>query len=250
MSKLMFVLGIILLAVGAALALVGLVNPSQILIYGLSLESALDLIVGGVLSLGLGGVIAALSQPQSFAEVATDHVEEMVEEPEAEVAVVEPEPVAVPAAVEPQQAPSKGLRFPSFGRKVEVPAVAAAATAAVAATTEKASAGVQETLDALDQAKSELQNVFGGKPAMVEVEPEPEVIPEAESEASEVFEDETSEAAEAGEGELYVVEDKIVRGRPARVLSDGTVEAETDEGWMRFENLEHLDEYLDATEAG
>ena len=24
------------------------------------------------------------------------------------------------------------------------------------------------------------------------------------------------------------------------------VEAETDEGWMRFENLEHLDEYLDA----
>jgi hypothetical protein len=30
------------------------------------------------------------------------------------------------------------------------------------------------------------------------------------------------------------------------VLSDGTVEAETDEGWMRFENLEHLEEYLDA----
>jgi hypothetical protein len=26
------------------------------------------------------------------------------------------------------------------------------------------------------------------------------------------------------------------------------VEAETDEGWMRFENLEHLDEYLDAME--
>ena len=26
---------------------------------------------------------------------------------------------------------------------------------------------------------------------------------------------------------------------------DGTVEAETDEGWMRFENLEHLDEYLE-----
>jgi hypothetical protein len=36
-----------------------------------------------------------------------------------------------------------------------------------------------------------------------------------------------------------------VRGRPARLLSDGTVEAETDEGWMRFENLEHLNEYLD-----
>ena len=46
--------------------------------------------------------------------------------------------------------------------------------------------------------------------------------------------------------ELYVVEEKVIRGRPARVLSDGTVEAETDEGWMRFENLEHLDEYLEA----
>ena len=44
----------------------------------------------------------------------------------------------------------------------------------------------------------------------------------------------------------YVVEEKVIRGRPARVLSDGTVEAETDEGWMRFENLEHLDEYLEA----
>ena len=42
------------------------------------------------------------------------------------------------------------------------------------------------------------------------------------------------------------MEEKLIRGRPARVLSDGTVEAETDEGWMRFENLEHLEEYLDA----
>jgi hypothetical protein len=31
-------------------------------------------------------------------------------------------------------------------------------------------------------------------------------------------------------------------GRVARVLSDGTVEAETAEGWMRFENVEHLEE--------
>jgi hypothetical protein len=48
------------------------------------------------------------------------------------------------------------------------------------------------------------------------------------------------------EGELYVVEERTIRGRPARILSDNTVEAETDEGWMRFENLEHLNEYLDA----
>ena len=30
----------------------------------------------------------------------------------------------------------------------------------------------------------------------------------------------------------------------------GTVEAETDDGWMRFENLEHLEEYLDAMSPG
>ena len=52
----------------------------------------------------------------------------------------------------------------------------------------------------------------------------------------------------SADGELFVVEDKVIRGRSARILSDGTVEAETDEGWMRFENLEHLDEYLDAVE--
>jgi hypothetical protein len=45
---------------------------------------------------------------------------------------------------------------------------------------------------------------------------------------------------------LYVLEERDIRGRPARILSDNTVEAETDEGWMRFENLEHLNEYLDA----
>ena len=54
----------------------------------------------------------------------------------------------------------------------------------------------------------------------------------------------------AGEEDLlYVVEQRVIRGRPARILSDGTIEAEMDEGWLRFENREHLDEYLDALEA-
>ena len=51
------------------------------------------------------------------------------------------------------------------------------------------------------------------------------------------------------EDELFVVEERIIRERPARLLSDGTVEAETDEGWMRFENVEHVEEYLDAMKA-
>ena len=67
------------------------------------------------------------------------------------------------------------------------------------------------------------------------------------------IEDETitgdiSEEEVIDDGQLYVVEERVIRRHPARILSDGTVEAETVEGWMRFENLEHLDEYLDAME--
>ena len=70
----------------------------------------------------------------------------------------------------------------------------------------------------------------------------------AEEVVEEVEEDETviAEDDEPVDGELYVIEEREIRGRPARILSDQTVEAETDEGWMRFENLEHLNEYLDS----
>jgi hypothetical protein len=51
------------------------------------------------------------------------------------------------------------------------------------------------------------------------------------------------------EEELYVVEERTIAGKPARILSDGTVEAETDDGWMRFENVEHLEEYMEAVRA-
>ncbi len=48
---------------------------------------------------------------------------------------------------------------------------------------------------------------------------------------------------------LYIVKETIIRGRPARILSDGTIEAELEyEGWLRFEDENHLNEYLDALE--
>jgi hypothetical protein len=52
--------------------------------------------------------------------------------------------------------------------------------------------------------------------------------------------------AEEEQPELYVVEERMFRGKQARVLSDGTIEAETAEGWMRFEDFDHLEEYLEA----
>jgi hypothetical protein len=66
-----------------------------------------------------------------------------------------------------------------------------------------------------------------------------------EEAAGQAGDDQPMEQEEA----LFVVEERTIRDRPARLLSDGTVEAETDEGWMRFENVEHVEEYLDAMKA-
>ncbi len=87
----------------------------------------------------------------------------------------------------------------------------------------------------------------------VETTPEPEVAPEQEiAPEQEVAPEPAAESAPEAlpqEDELFVVEERVIRERPARLLSDGTVEAETDEGWMRFENVEHVEEYLDAMRA-
>jgi hypothetical protein len=75
--------------------------------------------------------------------------------------------------------------------------------------------------------------------------------PTIETAAEEVHEYDAAPHADdaISEEELYVVEERTIAGKPARVLSDGTVEAETDEGWMRFENVEHLEEYMEAVRA-
>lgn len=236
MSKLMQVLGIVLLAAGIALAIMGLVNQAQLQVRGIEMASAINLIIGGILAIGLGGVISAVGGYAPRADYAS---EEAAPEPEP-VAATAPAPAIEEAVAEKPSEDSparKPMRFPSFGRKLEEAGVATTATATAAATVvteaaakteEVVTPAVRETIDALEQAKSDLENALTGNDSVENME--------------------SAEAAEPAEGELFVVEDKVVRGRPARILSDGTVEAETDEGWMRFENLEHLDEYLDAVE--
>jgi len=209
MSKLMTVLGIILLAAGIAIAVVGLVNQAPLLVYNISLPTAIELVIGGVLALGLGGVIDAVNR------IGTDPAVQSAEDQGLVVEV--PAASAEMAKPSAEDAVSKPMRFPSFSRKVDD--TASAGTSALAQETVMTPA-VKETISALEQAKTDLEAAMGS----------------------------TEEPAAHAEGELYVVEDKVVRGRPARILSDGTVEAETEEGWMRFENLEHLDEYLDAVE--
>lgn len=205
MSKFMMIVGILLLAIGVALGLMTIFSPGPMQVYGLTAEVAAILLVGGVLSMGIGGILDALVHPIAGT---------------AELPRVAP-PVAT----------------------------AAVATAAVAATAEEAlSPAVSETIKALEKAKTDLQTAFEEKPAeslseAVAVEPEPEPV------AEEVIEEPAEEEVSPDDdGQLYVLEERSIRGHAARLLSDGTVEAETSEGWMRFENLEHLDEYLDAME--
>ncbi len=195
MSKLMLIAGILLAAVAIALGLMIFFSPGSVVGWGITSEFAAILLVGGVVALGLGGVISALEAG----------------------AVTLPQTSAVtPADQTPTIIPEFSLR-----------------TSKAATATEEISPAVGETIKALDEAKTSIQQAFG----------EEQATPEPESESEPVAE---PSSAEGTGDQLYVVEERSIRNRPARILSDGTVEAETDEGWMRFENLEHLDEYLDA----
>jgi hypothetical protein len=243
MSKLMSVLGIVLLAIGVALALVGFVNPAQMQVYGLTMDTAAILLTGGILSIGLGGVIGALLGNAPAASKTVEIAPPEVELASESVTIKTDTPaIETPAPVD--QTPAR-IRFNGFGRKAAV-VTGAAATAAVAtevvseATAAPVTAGksaVDETIAALEQAKADIANAIGGVTTMAEAKVE---------EVSEESDDEVETEEDGSDGELYVLEEREIRGRPARILSDNTVEAETDEGWMRFENLEHLNEYLDA----
>ncbi|WP_421695914.1 hypothetical protein [Aestuariivirga sp.] len=218
MAKLMWICGILLSAAGIAIGVIVLVGPAQTGFA--SLDAAAILLVGGILAVGLGGVIDGLHR---------------LPLEQGDVYVAAPPPAAAPAA--------SAAPIPEFG-----PRVGKAAAAAVAATSmPEVSEPTRDTIQALEQARQKIEQAFDTK----KPSPEPAAAPEPEpvlEEEEAIVEEVTIEEETVDDGQLYVVEERVIRSHPARVLSDGTVEAETGEGWMRFENLEHLDEYLDATE--
>ena len=135
---------------------------------------------------------------------------------------------------------------------------AAAVVAAAVIVEEEVSRPTRDTIQALEQARQKIEKAFEDRdeqpqeaeaPAAEpqDAEPAPEDVAAVEIE-DETITGDISEEEVIDDGQLYVVEERVIRRHPARILSDGTVEAETVEGWMRFENLEHLDEYLDAME--
>ncbi len=252
MSKLMWIAGILLIAAALALGLMFFASPASV--GWLTFETVAILLVGGVLSLGLGSVISGLAMAGGAGAAERSYAAAP-----PPVAAVVPPPAAAAVAASAAQA------IPEFGRRAsETPVQAAPALAGD--DRDEISAPTRQTIEALEQARKSIDQAFGpasdepsipparpldiaaSAPAVTAPAPAaaattPQAEPEEEAPA-----EEPAEEAEIGDGQLYVVEERIIRMHPARILSDGTVEAETSEGWMRFENLEHLDEYLDAME--
>lgn len=242
MSKLMIILGIIVAAAGAVLGALIYVSPGEMQVRGLTYDVASVLLVGGLGLVGLGGVIAALDKTTAATRQLRDWLTgqdggQVVAAAAAASAIVaadagasefSAESVTPPPFTVPTPEPASSVT--KFEKLVEESRVS----------TDRAVAETRETIAAIDKANSELKQALGDE-AEPAAEPPPQApAPEAAAEATE----------EAEDTQLFVVEERLIRGRPARVLSDGTVEAETDDGWMRFENLEHLEEYLDAMSPG
>lgn len=228
MAKLMWICGILLIAAGVALGIVLLVSTMRP--GGIDIHTAAILLVGGVLSLGLGSVIEGLHARPTVRSII-------------------PEPVI----------PASTAAIPEFDPRGAKPAAAAVVAASVIVE-EEVSRPTRDTIQALEQARQKIEQAFETRteqpqeaeaPAAEpeDAEPAAEDVAAVEAEVEVEVEDEAvAEEEVMDDGQLYVVEERIIRRHPARILSDGTVEAETAEGWMRFENLEHLDEYLDAME--
>ncbi len=237
MSKLMIILGIIVAAAGAVLGALIFVSPGEMQVRGLTFDVAAVLLVGGLGLVGLGGVIAAMEKTTD----ATRDLRAWVVGPERGQTAVMTAAVAATAA---SQVAAEAETPPTFTVPTPVVEPSSSVSRLEAMVqesrlgTDRAVAETRETIAAIDKANSELKQALGGEP-----EPEPEAAPAAAAPVAEA-------AEEAEDTQLFVVEERLIRGRPARVLSDGTVEAETDDGWMRFENLEHLEEYLDAMSPG
>ncbi len=252
MSNLMKLVGTVLALGGVALGAMTFVTPGRMDVYGIKLDTAAIMFVGGVLALGLAGVIDAL---RSGAAPAVSH--KVVE------TVAEVQTPTTPTSVAAKEAVAS---IGTFSRKTtEATVAASAATAAVAASAAAIAAKpaksdpVADTISALEQAKADVIKSMGGMESLSAPPPEPSHLTSFQAKPAALQPTATAHLTppvahapaveeEAAEEDLYVTEEKVIRGRPARILSDDTVEAETDEGWMRFENVEHLNEYLDSVE--
>jgi hypothetical protein len=199
--------GFVLIALGVLAILLTLVMGDSL--PGLTLDSGATLLAGGFIALGLSTLAAAVETLRAYLAVEEQGAETF----EASAAPL-PRPFAESSS--PAEAPFKP-RGNAQGARLEEPEL---------------------TPPRLDKQRPAEERF-----SLIRENPPP---PAPEPEIEDVHDYEQVPDEEISEEELYVVEERTIAGKPARILSDGTVEAETDDGWMRFENVEHLEEYMEA----
>ncbi|CAN5442759.1 hypothetical protein BH10PSE7_BH10PSE7_07220 [soil metagenome] len=251
MSKIISIAGIVLVAAAIAIGLLGIFRPGEMQVLGLTYEVAATLLAGGIVSVGLGALIGAVQDSLGTRDMSppAERTNKMPSE-ETRTSLSNrdgfgPGPTAkdLSEPVPPVRELDRSLLADRKSADTVAEESKLAAERAMDETKERAS----ETVAALEKAKEDIGKALNLTPKAAETPPPPPPPPAFPPEPEEVIVEETEvELAEGDEEQLFVVEERIIRGRPSRILSDGTVEAETDEGWMRFENLEHLEEYLDA----
>lgn len=210
MNLVLRIAGILLAILGLAIVLMTFFSPGW-LIEGLTLEIGTLLLIGGVLVIGLSMAVSAIDNLRIF--------------------LAGEDPMS--------QAPSTSVKTTQAG----IPSAGAAA---------RSPANSPEISGHIDRSTPALRPLNADGPHFAD-ERSLGSQALARAQLDRVAEEVREAAAEmesaqdiVSEEELYVVDERMIAGKQARILSDGTVEAETDEGWMRFENVDHLEEYMEA----
>jgi outer membrane biosynthesis protein TonB len=247
MKVLLNIVAVAFIIAGLLVAVVSIVVPGQVIL-GIDVRLAATLLTGGFVLLALGKALELLEvMSRELRRLTTTEAEPPWLKESAAAAAPAP-PAAAPASAEPARRragePPREAVEPRWHRAAGSPTPSAREHEAPTPPLATATPMPEPEPEPIPQANQRLEPAPTLEPA------EPEVPKNADTpqgvEASELKPSEDS-ADEKGPPELYVVEERRFRGKQARVLSDGTIEAETEEGWMRFEDMEHLREYLDAT---
>jgi hypothetical protein len=216
MNVVLRIAGILLAALGLLLVLLVVYSPE--VAPGVNLNSGISLLLGGIIVLGLSGVVSAVEDLKGYlagedktvaGAGARGHRPLDQTSSSATAAAIAPEPSIASAEV-----PGSHSQPPPRAAEQRRP-----------------------PFDTGKSVEARLQNLD---------EESRSVIDRVVEEVREHGNSPSAETEVVSEENLYVVEEREIAGKQARVLSDGTVEAETDEGWMRFENPEHLEEYMAA----
>lgn len=269
MNRLLHIGGIVLIAAAILAAIASFTSPGQIVL-GVNLSLAAILLVGGFIVLGLAGVLSALEEVVESARRQTGHARAVA-------------PWLVPGAAQTAKVAAQPgdegeldydqvaeLRQPSAATH-ETAAADSPVDTEVAEEELRVEAEIRPVASATEDVEQLGEPRFAAEPGDVEEpltagsaaeeraratgpdqagedsEPIEPALERPEAEPYELRQPADEFAEEAAP--LYVVEERRFRGRTARLLSDGTVEAETDEGWLRFEDFDHLQEYLEAMAA-